>query len=335
MATASLNSFHSWPILVTGATGFIGMSFINRLRASGANVSGLVRGKPGDLDAACADLLQPRTLKNVCAGKLVIMHFAGHAHAWADKDGDGIHHKVTVEGTRNLLEAAGDAGVKRFIFFSSVKASGEGGPQLLDETSLDLPVTAYGRAKREAEELVLDGGRRFGIHVCNLRLTMVYGVGMKGNLPRMIEAIEHDRFPPLPDTDNKRSMVWVEDVVQAALLAAQKPEANGMTYIVTDNQAYSTRRIYEAICAALGKPVSRWTIPLAAFNVVAKIGDVIGGLRRKRFPFDSDALKKLTGSAYYSSAKIQRELGFYPTKKLEDVLPDIISDYRARGIIHR
>jgi len=95
-----------------------------------------------------------------------------------------------------------------------------------------------------------------------LRLSMVYGPTRKGNLPRMIEAVTKGRFPPLPETGNKRSMVHVDDVVQAAMLAAERPESVGQTYVVTDGPPYSTRQIYECICEALGRDAPKWHVPI-------------------------------------------------------------------------
>ena len=153
---------------------------------------------------------------------------------------------------------------------------------------------------------------------------MVYGPSTKGNLPRMIEAVKKGHFPPIPEFGNKRSMVHVEDVVQAAILAAEKPEAIGQTYLVTDGQPYSTRELYEWICQALDKPIPGWRIPEMVFRGLAKMGDVIGGVRGRRFMFDSDTLEKLAGSACYSSQKIEQELGFRAHHHLRESLQNII-----------
>lgn len=102
-------------------------------------------------------------------------------------------------GTRALLNDAIRAGMRRFVFVSSVKVIGEGSDCCLDDNSPVAPTTAYGRAKHEAEELMLDAGARYGMHVVVLRLPLVYGPGNKGNLSRMIEVIARDRFPPLPE----------------------------------------------------------------------------------------------------------------------------------------
>ena len=134
--------------------------------------------------------------------------------------------------------------------------------------------------------------------------------------------------PPLPETGNKRSMVDVRDVVQAALLAAANPAAAGQVYIVTDGQAYSSRQIYEWICAALQRPVPRWAIPSSLLRFAARVGDVISRLIRRRFVLDTDALDKLIGSAWYSSEKISRELNYRPAYSLKDSLPEMVAEFR-------
>ena len=133
-----------------------------------------------------------------------------------------------------------------------------------------------------------------------------------------------DVSPPIPEFGNKRSMVHVEDVVKAAILAAERPKAIGQSYLVTDGQPYSTRELYEWICQALGKPVPAWRILEIVFRGLAKIGDAIGALQGRRFMFDSDTLEKLAGSAWYSSRKIEKELGFRPRRLLRETLSDII-----------
>ena len=144
----------------------------------------------------------------------------------------------------------------------------------------------------------------------------------------MIVAIEYGRFPPLPETGNKRSMVHVDDVVQAALLTATSPHANGKTYIVTDDRTYSTRHIHRSICQALGKRVPRWSIPIFFLRVMAKVGDFIGFVTRRRFVFDFGTLEKLLGSAWYSSEKIRRELGYRPKRAFDDSIEEIVVHHK-------
>jgi nucleoside-diphosphate-sugar epimerase len=117
----------------------------------------------------------------------------------------------------------------------------------------------------------------------------------------------------------------VDDVVRAALLAAEKPASAGQVYIVTDGQLYSTGQIYQWIVAVLGRSAPRWSVPLSVLTTLARCGDTVGRLLGRRVMLDSDSLGKLIGSACYSSDKIVRELGFTPTRNLRGALPDIVA----------
>lgn len=321
-------------VLVTGGTGFIGRHLVAALLQYGARVKVLSRRRsPGGVRAyatVVGDLSRPETLEGACRDVDIVFHLGGHAHADEQRDGksEPLIRRINVDGTRALIERSLEAGVARFLFFSSVKAMGEGGEACLDETVDCRPVSAYGKAKRDAERLVLEAGGK-GISATVLRLPMVYGPGGKGNLPRMIKAVEQGRFPPLPDTGNRRSMVDARDVVRAALLAAANPVAAGATYIVTDGQAYSTRQMYQWICEALQRPVPSWSIPLFLLRNAARVGDVVGRVSGRRAPLDSDALDKLIGSAWYSSGKISRELNYRPSITLKDALPDMVAEIKG------
>lgn len=323
--------------LVTGGTGFIGQRLVSALRRSGTAVRVLTR-RPGSGETVrpedgvsffSGDLSERSSLHGLCDGVESVFHLAGLAHteARAHEDYSANQWRTTVGGTENLLaEATGK--IKDIIYISSVKAMGEGGKDEIGETFVPHPGSAYGKARLAAESRVLEFGARQGIKVCILRLPMVYGAGCKGNVPRMIESVDRDRFPPLPEVGNRRSMVHVDDVVQAMLLAANSPRASGQVYIVTDGQVYSSRQMYVWICQALGKPVPRWTVPAGLLRGAAKAGDLIGAVRRRQFVLNSDVLDKLLGSAWYSSRKITEDLGFHPTRNLEGALPEMVAYYR-------
>jgi nucleoside-diphosphate-sugar epimerase len=317
-------------VLITGANGFIGQVLVKQLLAAGIEVKALVREKAihADIESIALDLTESWT-SNPCEGVDTVFHLAGKAHALSEIAADDEEYqRINTEGTRKLLEAAKQAGVKRFIFFSSVKAVGDM-PTMQDESNQTQPDTSYGQSKRAAEQLVLTGG--YVPHPVVIRPCMVYGLSDKGNLPRMISAIERGFFPPLPEVHNHRSMVHVEDLATAALLVAQNPKAAGQIYIVSDGQANSTRQIYEWICFALNKKPLPFSIPIFILKMLAKMGDLIGKLREKRFMFDSDALDKLIGSAWYCSAKIENELGFKPKYDLQIALPEIVHYLKNKG----
>jgi nucleoside-diphosphate-sugar epimerase len=311
-------------ILITGANGFIGQVLVAALKTRNCRIIALVRQKhtgPWD-QAVFGDIREPLTVSESLHCDTVF-HLAGKAHALSEHAGEEAeYHAVNTEGTRNVLELAKKIGAKRFVYFSSIKAMGEVG-EGHDETSGCDPRTPYGISKLAAEKLVLEGG--YVPHPVVIRPTMVYGPGAKGYLPQMIRFVHKGIFPPLSSkVKNKRSMVHVEDLVRTAIAAADKPEAAGKVYIVSDGRQYSTHDVYAAICRGLGKKIPGWSVPYGMLRSAARVGDVIGRMRKRRFVFDSDVLAKLTGSAWYDTRKAERELGVVPKWDLESALPEII-----------
>jgi UDP-glucose 4-epimerase len=315
--------------LVTGATGFVGRVLCAELKNRG-RVRALVRdaaSEPGSWDEVVGcDLAgdhTARSLRDALEGVDTVFHLAGKTDDMkTSKRDEGVFSRVNFDGTAVLVEAAAAAGVGGLVYLSSIKAMGTGGDDCVDESSPVNPTTPYGRSKLAAEEIVL--GCADVPHVSVLRSCPVYGVGAKGNLTRMIRAVAKGIFPPVPDTGNVRSMVHVEDVTQALLLSAEKDEANGRVFIVTDGRRYTTRDIYELICKALGRRVPPWRIPAVGLRVLARIGDGIGTLTGRNFVFDSKTYDRLLGSAYYDSKRICATLGFHPRWDLEKALPEMV-----------
>lgn len=223
-----------------------------------------------------------------------------------------------------LLQAAQQAEVRTFIFVSSVKAMGEGGDLCLDEDAPAVPRSSYGVSKLEAERLVLEMGSKAGMHVTVLRLPLVYGQGLKGNLRAMLDAVKRGKFPPPPRIRNRRSLVSTEDVVNAILLASGNRAASGRTYIVTDGTPYSSRDIFDAMRFALGLKPIQWAVPRWAFKGAALAGDAVARVTGRQMPFSSDAFEKLLGSACYHNDRIRRELGFTPATTLPSALSEIV-----------
>lgn len=312
--------FHDRTVLVTGVTGFIGRRLVTALQERAARVRVLIRSMgstPPDwerVESVVGDLADSASLTRACAGIDTVIHAAGFAHADAGSIPEvaARHWAINAEGTFRLLDAAVTAKVQRFIFLSSVKAVGEPESPWVDERWNAPPETAYGQAKRAAEERVLAVGRSTGMHVVNLRPALVYGPGMKGNLPRLIDAVRRGRLPPLPETGNRRSLVHVDDVVQAALLAAALPAAVGHTYFVTDGQPYSGRELYLLIRRMLGLTEPRWTLPAPILYGMAGLADGLLGLAGRRNRPVWTALNQVLGGAGYDSTSIQRELGYRP-----------------------
>lgn len=290
-------------ILVTGASGFIG----GRLRRPGERA--LARGDTHIRDGVRGDLLDPQSLRTACAGIECVFHCAGYAHAFNSAD-PLLHWRINFEGTRNLVDAAAAAGASRFVFLSSVKAMAEPGDDCVDETWPGEPESPYGRAKRAAEDAVLEAGARSGMRVTVLRLAMVYGKGGRGNLERMARGIRAGWFPRLPETGNRRSVVHVDDVVAAIRFVADNPSANGNVYIIADPRPYSGRELFDMIRDVPPRVRLSWSLPEPAWRAAAAIGDGLETLMRRPLPLDSEVVGRLLGSSCYSPARIERELGW-------------------------
>ncbi|MBU1364656.1 MAG: NAD-dependent epimerase/dehydratase family protein [Gammaproteobacteria bacterium] len=313
-------------ILVTGSGGFVGSRVVQRLSAEGRSTRRLVRCATGAGDEVVGDVLDPRTLRLACEGVGTVFHCAGYAHAFSSLgDEDSRRHwQINFEGTRNLIEAAGRAGVGRFVFLSSVKAMAEPGDTCANEDFPGEPQTAYGQSKLAAEEAVMDAGRRYGMHVVNLRLAMVYGAGGRGNLERMGRLVRKGVFPPLPETGNRRSLVHVDDVVSAMCLVAEDDRANGRTYIVASHEAPSGRQLFDALRAAQGLQPCGWAMPEGLFRLAGRAGDVIERLAGRRMPLDSEVVSRLLDSACYSPARIDKELGWRARVPLAEGLREML-----------
>ncbi len=322
------------PCLVTGATGFIGSALVRRLRAAGVPVRGLARSTrdaaAGDITSV--DLATGLIPPDVLRGIQIIFHLAAKTHdVTATEAADAEYWSINLEGTHRLLEATRRHAIKRVVYVSSVKAQAEETRRAIDETHAPEPTTAYGRSKLAAERLVLTEAARRGFEAVCLRFPLVYGPGQRGNLARMITAIDRRRFPPPPASNNRRSMLHVDNAVEALMLAGQHPAAAGQTYTVTDAAPYSTRELYDLIRQGLGRRPARWAVPSWAFGTLATAGDSAKNILGLRVPFDSEALQKLLGTAWFSSEKIARELGYRPIRSLRDAMPELVADYRSAG----
>lgn len=313
-------------VLVTGASGFIGRRLCESLRRDHLAFRGLQRNATANTCYVPGNLCDPGSLAQACNGVGTVFHCAGYAHAFSslNEDDTALHWQINFEGTQNLLRACADAGVKRFIFLSSVKAMAEPGVLCVDETFAGEPSTAYGQSKLAAEKAVLEAGHRYGMHVVNLRLSMVYGFGGRGNLERMGRLVKRGLFPPLPETGNHRSMVHVADVVSAVRLVADDDRANGRTYIVAGVEAPSGRELFDALRLAQGMPRIDWSMSASLLRGGAKLSDVLERLTGRRLPFNGEVLDRLLNSAWYSPKLIEHELGWRTQVSLTDGLREML-----------
>lgn len=290
-------------IFVTGATGFIGQRLLENLKSKGESEIKVLSRHPHPVNETVVCDLQSEVIPDEALdGVTSVFHLAGFAHDLRYvPEVENLYRAVNVEATLRLAELAVSAEVKRFVFISSVKAGGS------DENDVGAQTEGvYGQTKREAELKILEIGRQSKIHVSIVRPSLVYGPGVKGNLALMRRGIEQCWFPPLPETKNRRSLIHVDDLVQAMLFVAVHERANGEIFIATDGLAHSSREIYEAICQVVGKKVPKWSVPKYMFNTLSLLSP------RIRYKVD-----KLLGDDYYSSKKLAN-LGFMAKRTLKD-----------------
>ena len=298
--------------LVTGGNGFIGSQLLKTLASEGYSLRILARKSNTNYETVVCNLENEAVPESALDSIDIVFHLAGYAHDLENTTNkEHIYRNINVNATANLIKIANKKGVKRFIYISSVKAGGIIlSNRCMTEDDQGIPKDIYGLTKREAELKVLDFGKIFNMHVAIIRPTLVYGPGMKGNLSVMFNGVKGGWFPPLPKINNRRSMICVNDLVEAILLVTKDSRANGGIYIATDDFQYSSREIYEIMCKVANKPIPSFSVPLVIFSLMAKIGDVIGFI-----PFSSFSFQKLLGSECYSMKKLQK-LGFKPKYNL-------------------
>lgn len=305
-------------VLVTGASGFIGRMLLQRLLEKRVRVHTLSRTLPAlgpdQEDCTCfqGDITDASLLAQACTGVDTVFHLAGYAHV-NQHDTDELY-RINVEGTRTLMQAAIGAGVRRIVFFSSILA----------DPSLNPEGTAYGHSKLEAETLLLEAVSAGKIEVCCLRPANVYGLGMKGNLLTMIRLVQRGMMPPLPVPSVALSLVGNRDLCEAALLAAQIPQANGQVYAVTDGKTYTMKGIEISVRRALGLPPRHWHTPLPFFYMAFAVLEVLGKVLRLKNAPGLRSYRVLQRSTVVSSEKIQQDLGYNPASSLTDELSGIL-----------
>ena len=314
-------------VLVTGATGFIGGALCAALRNAGKSLRVVTRhpgtlagGRPG-IDAVIrADIGDAVDWRTALQDVDCVVHLAARTHVMREKAADPLaeYRRINVEATRRLAQAAAAGGVRRFVFLSSIKVNGEATTSApYSEEDAPGPEDAYGLSKWEAEQALHAIAAASNLQTVVLRPPLVYGPGVKGNILRLMRAIDRGMPLPLGGIDNRRSLIYLHNLVDAIVLCLDHPVAAGKTYLLADGEV-ATPELVRAIADALGRPARLFAIPLP----LLKIAGVASG--------KSGAIRRLLGSLQIDSGRIRRELGWQPRCTLLNGLHETAEWYYQR-----
>jgi len=324
-------SMNKEKFFVSGASGFIGSALFNELAKRNIPCVGIGRKNIHSDNYLKCDLLDKDRLRSALQGVSCIMHCAGYAHAFNALSGE-IKEKtwlINYEATKNLIEIAVEVGVSKFINLSSVKAMSDPGSSCIDEEWDLNPISEYGKSKLAAEKLLFEVCKKNSVDIVNLRLSMVYGFGSRGNLERMSELIRKRIFPPIPETNNFRSLVHVHDVIDAVMHVANDNRAFGETYIIAGRDSVSGRGLYDEIRKIYGYKKSAFEVPEPIMRYASAIFQIIENKTGLNMPFNKEILSRLFDSAWYSTKKIEDKVGWHPKVDLESGLREMLR-YNAK-----
>ena len=301
-------------VLITGATGFIGGALCRRMLQAGWQVRGTVRTLsdqerlPTGVEAVIIGSIGPDTAwAAALAGTDAVVHLAARTHVTRELDQDPLqaYRSIDVEGTEWLARSAAAAGVKRFLYLSSVKVNGEGKKEPYTELDAPAPEDAYGISKREAEQALHRVSAETGMQMVIIRPPLVYGPGVKANFLRLMQIVDR-RIPlPLSRIQNSRSMIYLDNLVDAIMTCIVEKDAAGKTYLVSDGEDVSTPKLIRRIAASLERKACLF--PFSP-KLIWLAGKCIGKTR---------AVDRLLGSLAVDSSKIQRELNWTPPYTME------------------
>lgn len=265
-------------VALTGATGFVGRHLLSDMRARGFRVRLLLRrptdGAPEADSAVIGDLARPVNMARALEGVDAVVHSAGIAHAMSGRPEDD-YRAVNTEATVALARAAERAGVRRFVFLSSVRAqTGPSAEGTVDETRTPAPTDAYGRSKLAAEE----GLATLGIDFVALRPVLVYGPGVKGNMASLVRLAATPWPLPLGGLRARRSLLAVENLAEAVRAAVLAEGTLKRPLLVADEGAWTLPEMIAALRRGLGRPPGLLPLPTPLLPAVARAagrGDVV------------------------------------------------------------
>ena len=304
-------------ILVTGATGFVGTALVASLLSEQRKVCAVVRDAFSKIPSAAGqlqmdDLSVLSDWTDKLAGIDCIVHLAARVHVMKETVADPLtaFRQVNVDGTLNLALQAAKAGVRRFIYLSSVKVNGEltapGRP--FKESDIANPQDAYGLSKLEAEQGLLLIAQETGMEVVIIRAPLVYGQGVKANFASMMRAVKRGLPLPLGAIHNNRSFVYVGNLVDLIATCIQHPAAANQVFLVSDGCDLSTTKLLKACATALGVKSRLWNVPE---SLIESLAALVG----KR-----EVAQRLCGNLQVDISKARALLGWTPPFSVADGL---------------
>ena len=313
-------------ICITGANGFIGKKLFETLIKSGKPIRGFVRSTITDNNkyVTAGDISSDINWKNLLIGYDCIIHCAGMAHNMKKKDNLENYLAVNTKGTKHLAEYASKAGVKRFIFLSSIKVNGEKtseGINVLTNSNfkkkfsyndIEAPEDSYGISKFEAEKELWKISAKTGLEVVVIRLPLVYGKGAKGNLARLIKLLATGLPLPFSLINNKRSLIGIDNLVDLIIRCVDHPSAAGKTFLVSDGEDLSTPDLIKQIAFAMGCKAKLFPFPVSLLKF---FGYILG---RK------SEIERITGSLRVDSSHTRKMLNWSPPISVEEGIKRMI-----------
>jgi len=321
-------------VAVTGASGFVGGSLLQQLSESPSfQAIGIFRKHPAkELPyqiAEVADIAETTNWSNLFDHHSidVVVHCAARVHQMADQSADPLteFRRVNCAGTIQLARAAAAAGVRRFVFISSVKVMGEstlpGAPFSVND--LPKPVDPYGVSKWEAEQQLAVLCQETGMELVVVRPPLVYGPGVKANFLNMLKWVQRGIPLPLGAIHNQRSLVALDNLIDCIATIIHHPAAAGQTFFVSDNHDVSTTDLLLGIAAALGKSPRLISVPASWFNYAARL------LRRPAIA------QRLCGSLQLDIRHTMDVLAWHPPLSLEQALLKVARHYQQSQVNQR
>ena len=255
-------------------------------------------------------------------GATAVVHCAARVHVLRESviDPLAVFRRVNVAGTLNLARQAVAAGVRRFVFISSI---GVNGAETFDKgfTSEDTPAphSPYAVSKLEAEVALRQLAQDTGLEVVIIRPPLVFGPSAPGNFDRLMQALHRGIPLPFGAVKNKRSLVSLDNLVDLISICLDHPDAAHQTFMVSDGEDISTTELLKRTAAALGRPARLIPVPAGALRAVAR---ALG---------KADFAQRLCGSLQVDISQTRRLLGWAPVVRLEDALADTASHFLARA----